>query len=199
MNYKQLTELFSRQEREHPETHLTGCITFSSFGPTNQEEYSWEGRTYEISSDNKAFQPSKSGYSIFGSCLDGSDRCLRLDRYMREEKGGKDGWVVEDCFLVGYLLLSGTELSFSAPELFYIHDDAVERMLSQLAEAGELDLEKVKALYASEDPLEDDWYGIEPNSAWLAGQCLDRHWNIQRVHIYSPLKMVFPEPGEAHE
>jgi len=199
MDYKQLRELFSRQEREHPQTHLTACVTFSSFGPANKKEYSWEGRTYEISSDNKAFQPNKGGYSIFGSCLDGSDRCLRLERYMREEKGGKDGWVVEDCFLVGYLLISSTEVSISAPELFYTHDDAVERMLSQLAEMGELDLKKVKAIYASKDPLEDDWYGIESDSAWLAGQCLERHWNIRRTHIYGPLKIVFPESGAAHE
>ncbi len=199
MDYKQLYKLFSQQEREHPETHLTACVTFSSFGPANRKEYSWDGRTYEISSNNKAFQPNKGGYSIFGSCLDGSDQCVRLDRYMREEKGGENGWVVEDCFLVGYLLISGTELSILAPELFYTHDGAVERMLSQLAEMGELDFEKVKAIYDSKDPLEDDWDGVDPDSAWLAGQCLDRYWNIHRVYIYGPLKIVFPESGVDHE
>lgn len=193
MDYKQLKELFSQHEREHPETHLTACITFSSFGSDNRREYSWDSRTYEISSDNKAFRSNQGGYSIFGCCLDGSDKCVRLDHYMREEKGCENGWVVEDCFLVGYLLISSTELSISAPELFYTHGGAVEQMLSQLAEMGELDFEKVKATYVSEDPLEDDWYGIESNSAWLAGQCLDRHWYIQRVYIYSPLKIVFPE------
>lgn len=40
------------------------------------------------------------GYSIFGCCLDGNDPDARLDLLMRAEKGGKDGWVVEDCYLI---------------------------------------------------------------------------------------------------
>lgn len=59
MNYKQLTHLFYQHESGAPERHLTAYITFSSFGPENTKEYPWEARTYVVSSDNKAFQPSQ--------------------------------------------------------------------------------------------------------------------------------------------
>lgn len=57
MNYGQLKELFYQHEHEYPKTHLTAYITFASFG-TQKKAYSWEGRTYLVSSDNKAFQPN---------------------------------------------------------------------------------------------------------------------------------------------
>lgn len=41
-----------------------------------------------------------SGYSIFGSSLDETDYGVRLDRYMVDEKGGKDGWIVDYCYFV---------------------------------------------------------------------------------------------------
>lgn len=105
MNYSKLKTLFCKHESENPSTHLTAYITFSSFGPENTKEYPWEARTYAVSSDNKAFQPNMGGYSIFGSCLDGTDRCVRLEAYMAEERGGKNGWAVEDCCIVGYMLM----------------------------------------------------------------------------------------------
>lgn len=55
MNYHELKELFLSHESSSPDTHLTGYITFSSFGPDNHKTYKWESRTYVVSSDNKAF------------------------------------------------------------------------------------------------------------------------------------------------
>ena len=52
-----------------------------------------------VSSDNKAFQPNMGGYSIFASSIDGSDPMVRLESYMAAEKGGKDGWKVERCYM----------------------------------------------------------------------------------------------------
>lgn len=92
MEYKQLKELLFQHECNHPDTHLTACITF---GSDNKTAYPWNSRTYLVSSDNKAFQPNKGGYSIFGDCLDGTDQGVRLEQYIKEEYGGKDGWVVE--------------------------------------------------------------------------------------------------------
>ena len=79
--------------------HLTGCIVFTE--DSFKKQYSLESRTYKVSSDNKAFIPGMGGYSIFGSALDGSDPCVRLESYMAAEHGGKDGWKVEYCYLIG--------------------------------------------------------------------------------------------------
>lgn len=39
------------------------------------------------------------GYSIYASSLDGSDPCVRLEAYMADEHGGKDGWKIERCYM----------------------------------------------------------------------------------------------------
>lgn len=99
LKYAVLKDLFREYEREHNQTkHLTAHIVFTE--GSFEKDYSKESRTYIVSSDNKAFQPNKSGYSIYGSCLDGTDPCVRLEEYMAEERGGKDGWVVDHCYLV---------------------------------------------------------------------------------------------------
>ena len=52
-----------------------------------------------VGSNNKAFQPNMGGYSIYASALDGSDPMIRLEGYMQSEKGGKDGWKIERCYM----------------------------------------------------------------------------------------------------
>ena len=39
------------------------------------------------------------GYSIYGSALDGTDPCVRLEQYMAVERGGKNGWKIERCYV----------------------------------------------------------------------------------------------------
>lgn len=78
--------------------HLTGYIIFSPASFT--EEYSQESRTYVVSSDNKAFQPNMGGYSIYASALDGSDPIVRIEQYMAAERGGRDGWQIERCYMM---------------------------------------------------------------------------------------------------
>ena len=193
MDYKKLKELFSKYEKEYPKTHLTAYITFSSFGSQNKKEYSWKSRTYLVSSDNKAFQPNKGGYSIFGNCLDGSNQGVRLDQYMKEEYGGKDGWVVEDCCVVGYLLNGASDGNLAEPELFYSYDAAHDRMLALLADVGELKYEQLKAAFDQRKHVfEEDSYRIEQYDAWLTDHSTcDWMWNIQVVRIYSPLCILF--------
>ena len=102
MEYKQLKEIFCRHEREHPGTHLTAYITFLPLDTPNKMANSWENRTYRISSDNKAFQPNKGGYSIFGSSLNRTiGPQTRLDPYISDEYDRKGGLVVEDCCCIG--------------------------------------------------------------------------------------------------
>ena len=96
MSYGELTALFSEAERSGK--HKTGYIVFTE--DSFDKPYSEESRTYMVSSDNKAFQPNMGGYSIYASCLDGSDPLVRLEGYMVAEHGGKDGWKVERCYTI---------------------------------------------------------------------------------------------------
>lgn len=97
MTYQEMKNRFREREKEHGE-HLTGYIVFSQDSFT--EPYSLKSRTYVVSSDNKAFQPSMGGYSIYADSLDGTDRNVRIEQYMSDERGGKDGWKVERCYQV---------------------------------------------------------------------------------------------------
>ena len=94
--YSEMVSRFRDAERNGKD-HLTGYIVFSQDSFT--KPYSVEERTYIVSSNNKAFQPGMGGYSIYGSSLDGSDVCCRLDGYMSNERGGENGWKIERCYM----------------------------------------------------------------------------------------------------
>lgn len=96
MTYGEMAELFRQNERAGLPP-ITGYIVFTE--DSYEKPYTEKERTYEVSSRNKAYMPNKLGYSIFGSALDGGDENVRLEKYMMEEKGGKDGWQVEYCYV----------------------------------------------------------------------------------------------------
>ncbi|MCI9265054.1 MAG: hypothetical protein HFF06_10880 [Oscillospiraceae bacterium] len=96
MTYQKMREYFQAAERHNQ--HFTGYIVFSQ--DSFEREFSEKSRTYVVSSNNKAYQSGKGGYSIFAGCLDGTDPCLRLDLFMQAEKGGKDGWKIERCYMM---------------------------------------------------------------------------------------------------
>ena len=101
MNYSELKESFRELKRNSPNDNLTAHIIFTdgSFA----KEYPLLSRTYQFSSDNKAFWPSMGGYSIFAYCLDRtSDQGVRLDWYMAEE-GNSGGWEVESCYILEWM------------------------------------------------------------------------------------------------
>ncbi len=100
LSYRELKNLFIDREKEKdaPKTHLKGAIVITEDSFT--QPYSLEARTYVVSSDNKAFRPCNGGYSIFGSSMDGSDSHVRLEAYLACERGGKDGWKVDYCYLL---------------------------------------------------------------------------------------------------
>lgn len=97
MSYSEMTGKFYEAERSGTGQHLTGYIVFSQ--DSFKEPYKEAARTYVVSSNNKAFMPGMGGYSIYGSAVDGSDPCVRLERYMQDEKGGTDGWKIERCYM----------------------------------------------------------------------------------------------------
>ncbi|MDD4495049.1 MAG: YodL domain-containing protein [Eubacteriales bacterium] len=94
LSYKELVSKF--REAEQNGKHISGFIVFTE--DSFDKPYPIEARTYAVSSNTKAFQPNMGGYSIYGSSLDGSDVCVRLENYMEAERGGKDGWKIEKCY-----------------------------------------------------------------------------------------------------
>lgn len=98
ITYAELCKIFRDHEATRPDKHLTAHIVFTE--DTWPIKYPLESRTYSVSSDNKAFIPGMGGYSIYGHSLDGTDLCVRLERYMAAEHGGKKGWKVDYCYLV---------------------------------------------------------------------------------------------------
>lgn len=97
ITYAELVKKLRGHEMDHPKEHLTANIVFRA--DSFSEPYSLAARTYLISSDNKAYQPNMGGYSIIGTCADGTDSMVRLEKYMAAEQGGKDGWQVEYCYI----------------------------------------------------------------------------------------------------
>lgn len=94
MSYSELKDKFRTAERNGQ--HMQGYIVFTE--DSFDKKYPLEARTYVVSSDNKAYRPNMGGYSIYGSSLDGTDSHVRLEAYMADEKGGKDGWKIERCY-----------------------------------------------------------------------------------------------------
>lgn len=97
MSYQEMKKRFREFENNHKE-HLTGYVVFTE--DSFDKPYSEKSRTYVISSNNKAFQSGMGGYSVYASCLDGSDPCVRLDGYMFDEHGGENGWKIEKCYML---------------------------------------------------------------------------------------------------
>lgn len=92
LSYAEMAKLFTRIN-EAGLGWIPGFIVFSQ--ESFDTPYSEDSRTYEIASNNKAFIAGAGGWSVFGSCLDGTDRFLRLDEYLR----GKKAWKIERCYV----------------------------------------------------------------------------------------------------
>lgn len=95
MRYSEMAQKF--REAEKNGEHLNGYIVFTEDSFT--EKYPIEARTYAVSSDNKAYRPNMGGYSIYATSIDGTDKDVRLEAYMAAERGGKDGWKIERCYM----------------------------------------------------------------------------------------------------
>lgn len=95
LSYKEMKALFRQAEKDGG--HTKGYIVFTA--DSFDKPYTEESRTYGVSSNNKAFKEGMGGYSIYGSSLDGSDLCVRLEWYMAVEHGGKNGWKIERCYM----------------------------------------------------------------------------------------------------
>lgn len=115
VSWVELKDRFRQYEDERLET-IRGMVKEQGYGALKNEPeplkgyvvftkdsfdkpYSEEARTFEFTSDNKAFNCNAGGYSIFADSLDGSDIGVRLDLCMANERGGKDSWKIEKCYI----------------------------------------------------------------------------------------------------
>lgn len=62
--------------------------------------YPLDSRSYIVDNDNKAWIAGMGGYSIYGSSIDKSDPCVRLEQYLKCEHGGENGWEVDYCYIL---------------------------------------------------------------------------------------------------
>lgn len=97
MTYPELRDLFVERNKTQLAKPVSACIVFAESNWPDRH-YPLRSRTYEVSSDNKAFRSNCCSTSLFGSCLDGTDQMVRLDWYMKDF-GNKGGWVVDHCYL----------------------------------------------------------------------------------------------------
>ena len=199
MEYKELEQIFAAHEATQPKYHLDGYITFSDLGSHEDPNYTMYDRTYIVSSDNKAYKPNRLGFSIFGSCLNGHDPCVRLESYMRQP----NGWVPGECCLLQYQLQCVNEREILQPELYPTHRQAIEAMLQMLCKKGRLEYDEVLAAFDNHiGHIEDDGFEADKYSAWLnAGSTGNWDWKIQPIRIYSltNLGVGVPFPREVSE
>lgn len=92
-----LSQLFDAFYKFNEENHITSQFEGPSikgvivYKESNWEtQYSLESRSYVVNSGNKFFIPGIWDTSILGSNLDGTDKCIRIDRI---------SWEVDYCYL----------------------------------------------------------------------------------------------------
>lgn len=74
---------------------LEGVVVFTE--DSFAKLYTEQSRSYQFTSDNKAFLANQSSNSIFADCLDGTDDGVRIDWYMHDKERP---WKVEYCYLL---------------------------------------------------------------------------------------------------
>lgn len=92
LSYREMSDVFRYVNDNHKEP-VCGYIVFSP--DSFNKPYPEQSRTYAVSSNNKAYIGGAGGYSVFGSCLDGTDQGVRLEGYMR----GENAWKIDRCYM----------------------------------------------------------------------------------------------------
>ena len=88
-------EKLTLQELKNGKDWKTAVIVFTK--DSFDKPYTEEQRSYCVSSDNKYFDDTKLGNSLFGDCLDGTDIRVRLDLYIHDSE---KPWKVGYCYIV---------------------------------------------------------------------------------------------------
>lgn len=184
MEYKALRKILCNSAI-HGKT-VEAFVTFSQSSFGSEKEYKQVERTYTFTSEEKAFNPNANGYSIYGNCMDGNDLGIRLERYIRDEKGGANGWTVENCGIVKYMLTAVYDRSLSVIGYFDTQKDANRAMWLDMAKCVGCEADEL-AEYIEEN-TGDCEFG--PMSAWLNKRG-DLDWTIIPIFMDGEQIVVF--------
>ena len=91
MDFAKFTEKMTEFQKQKKEVMGVIVFTENSF----PAPYDVTGRSYEVSSMAKYFNPFAGGSGLAGNCLDGTDDGVRLDYLMSVY-----GWKPEYCYIV---------------------------------------------------------------------------------------------------
>lgn len=187
MKYSELCDILCSANAEHKRVEA-----FVTFAPESfpGKEYSKIERTYLFTSDNKAFVQA-GGYSIFGDCMDGKDIGVRLERYMRDEKGGKDGWTIENCGIVKYQVICIYERDMFVLGYYDTEKEAHEAMKNDMAASVDCAPEKLDALIEDGD-IEGE---CNQSSAWLNSHG-NLDWNIVSIFMDGANVVTFDQEDD---
>lgn len=194
MEYKELRNILCAAAAEGKT--VEAFVTFSpdSFLGAN---YTRTERTYLFTSNNKAFFPAAGGYSIFGDCMDGKDSNIRLERYMRDEKGGADGWKTENCGIVKYQLLAAYEREMRVIGYFNTLKEANRAMWEEMADAVNCMPEELYDFIQENEPAGECGFGVL--SAWAndAGpEDGNVDWKIVPIYMDGANIVIFEKDEE---
>ena len=174
MKYSDLKQIFQELKRNSPKEDLTAHIIFTE--DSFDEKYPLLSRTYSLTSDNKAFWPNMGGYSIFASCLDGTDQRVRLEWYMAEE-GNAGGWKVEDCYILEWMRDAAAIPHFCRTEqgdgtVCYFFGDTCIRVRESY-EDGKIQVEPV----VGDQAACGEWVALPTDRVYGYCTLLERHLN----------------------
>lgn len=174
MKYSELRAAFYQHEETRPEQHLTAIIVFTE--DSFDRRYPRLGRSYITSSNNKAYQPNMGGFSVFASCLDGTDPGVRLEWHM-EAHGNPGGWKVEDCYILEQMrdvaaILGLSKATQDDGTVCYFFGGTTIRVEESI-DHGKLRLKPV----AGDQVASGEWTDLDIDQ--VAGYCilLERHLN----------------------
>ena len=194
MKYKELRNILCAAAAEHKTIEAFVTFTPDSFPGT---EHPLPERTYWFTPKEKAFSADKGGYSIFGNCMDGSDMGVRLELYMADEKGGKNGWKTENCGIVKYQLLAAYEREMCVIGYFNTLKEANRAMWTEMANAVNCTPEELYD-FIQENELDGEC-GFGAHSAWAndAGpEDGNVDWKIVPIYMDGANIVIFEEDEE---
>lgn len=101
ITWSELEKAMWKFNEEHGYRHkgnkerLEGVVVFTE--DSFSKPFTEKQRSYQFSSDNKAFLVNQGSNSIFADCLDEKDLGVRIDWYMHDKE---NPWKVEYCYLL---------------------------------------------------------------------------------------------------
>lgn len=148
-------------------------VTFTAASLGFDEKEAELTRTFIFTSQEKAFNPDADDYSIFGDSLDCSSKSIRLESHMKDEKGGPDGWDIQNCGIVKYMLTSVYDRNMCVMGYYDTEEEASHAMWKDMAETVGC---KPDELAAYIDAHGNDC-SFDTSSAWL-NKDGDSDWNV---------------------